>query len=90
MSTITTEQVQKVVVASLEDIDADAGDINRDATIEKLASDSLDLAELMMNIEDAFKDHIGDNIPESDAEKFETVGSVVEFLRSKGVPEEVN
>ena len=41
----------------------------------------------MMNIEDAFKSYIGENIPESDAEKFETVGAVIEFLRSKGVPE---
>ena len=81
------DKVKQIVVESLH---SEESQVKLDSSfVNDLGADSLDQAELMMNIEDAFKDHIGDNIPESDAEKFETVGSVVEFLRGKGVPNEV-
>ncbi len=60
------------------------------AFVNDLGADSLDQAELMMNIEDAFKHYVGDSIPEEEAAKFETVGSVIEFLKSKGVPDNVD
>lgn len=79
------EKVKQIIVESLHRSEAE---VTMDAHfINDLGADSLDTAELMMAIEDAFKDQIGDSIPESEAEKFETVGSVVEYLRSKGVPE---
>lgn len=80
------EKVKQIVVESLHV--GNESEVKPEAHfVNDLGADSLDQAELMMNIEDAFKDHIGENIPESDAEKFDTVGSVIEFLRSKGVPE---
>ncbi len=79
------EKVKQIVVESLHTNEAE---VKPEASfVNDLGADSLDQAELMMNIEDAFKSYIGENIPESDAEKFETVGAVIEFLRSKGVPE---
>lgn len=79
------EKVKQIVVESLH---RSEGEVTMSAHfVNDLGADSLDTAELMMAIEDAFKDKIGDSIPESEAEKFETVGSVVEYLRSKGVPD---
>ena len=77
------EKVKQIVVDSLH---AEASQVTPAASfVNDLGADSLDQAELMMNIEDAFKQYVGDNIPEEDAAKFETVGSVIEFLKSKGV-----
>ena len=82
------EKVKQSVVDSLH---AEASQVTPAASfVNDLGADSLDQAELMMNIEDAFKQYVGDNIPEEDAAKFETVGSVIEFLKSKGVPENVD
>lgn len=79
------EKVKQIVVESLHSSESE---VKPEAHfVNDLGADSLDQAELMMNIEDAFKDYIGENIPEEDAEKFETVGSVIEFLREKGVPD---
>ena len=79
------EKVKQIVIESLH---SNESEVKPEAHfVNDLGADSLDQAELMMNIEDAFKDYIGESIPESDAEKFETVGSVIEFLRGKGVPE---
>ncbi len=48
---------------------------------EDMSADSLDLFELAMAIEEAF----GVEIPSEDLESITTVGSVVEYLKSKGV-----
>lgn len=82
------EKVKQIVVDSLK---VEASQVTPAASfLNDLAADSLDTAELMMNIEDAFKQYIGDNIPEEEVAKFDTVGSVIEFLKSKGVPENVD
>ncbi len=47
--------------------------------IDDLNLDSLDMVELMMNMEDEF----GVEIPESETEKLKTVGDVIQFLKSK-------
>ena len=84
-TTTLEERVKQIVVDSLH---AEASAVKPDASfVNDLGADSIDQAELMMNIEDAFKPYVGDNIPAEDAAKFETVGSVIEFLKSKGVPE---
>ena len=79
MSTITTEQVQKVVVASLEEFGADAGDINRDATFEKLDIDSLDLAELAQIVEEEF----GVELKSDDIKSIKTVGSAIDLIAAR-------
>jgi acyl carrier protein len=48
--------------------------------IEDLGADSLDTVELVMAFEEEFKAEI----PDEDAEKLRTVGSVVEYLKGKG------
>ena len=48
---------------------------------EDLQADSLDLFELVM----AFEDQYGVEIPSEDLEKITTVGSVIEYMKAKGV-----
>jgi acyl carrier protein len=45
-----------------------------------LGADSLDTVELVM----AFEEEFGAEIPDEDAEKLTTVGSVNEYLKEKG------
>jgi acyl carrier protein len=55
MSTaVTEEQIEKVVVDSLESFGADPDQITRDATFEALEIDSLDLAELSQIVQERF------------------------------------
>ena len=48
---------------------------------EDLQADSLDLFELVK----AFEDEYGVEIPSEDLEKITTVGSVIEYMKAKGV-----
>ena len=48
---------------------------------EDLQADSLDLFDLVM----AFQDEYGVEIPSEDLEKITTVGSVIEYMKAKGV-----
>ena len=48
---------------------------------DDMAADSLDLFELAMAIEEAFEVEI----PSEELEQFTTVGSVVDYLKAKGV-----
>ena len=48
---------------------------------EDLQADPLDLFELVM----AFEDEYGVEIPSEDLEKITTVGSVIEYMKAKGV-----
>ena len=81
------EKVKQIVVDSLK---VEASQVTPEASfVNDLSADSLDQAELMMNIEDAFKKYIDGDIPEEEAAKFSPVGAVIEFLKSKGVPAEV-
>ena len=56
--------------------------------IDDLGADSLDLVELIMSFEDAFKDDVPTlEISDEEAEKIATVGDAVTFLKAKGVPD---
>jgi acyl carrier protein len=48
---------------------------------EDLEADSLDLFEMVM----AFEEEYGVEIPSEDLEKITTVGSIIEYLKAKGV-----
>tara|TARA_R110002020_G_scaffold324128_1_gene539918 strand:+ start:232 stop:495 length:264 start_codon:yes stop_codon:yes gene_type:complete len=51
--------------------------------LDDLGADSLDTVELIMAFEEEFKDEIKGEIPEADAEKLQTVGQVVEYIKGK-------
>lgn len=54
---------------------------NEKAFVADLGADSLDTVELVMALEDEF----GIEIPDEDAEKLQTVGDAVNYLKEKGV-----
>ena len=47
--------------------------------IEDLGADSLDTVELVMELEDEFEV----SIPDEDAEKIQTVGAAIEYIKAK-------
>jgi acyl carrier protein len=49
--------------------------------VEDLGADSLDTVELVM----AFEEEFGIEIPDEDAEKLQTVGDAVKYVKEKGV-----
>lgn len=49
--------------------------------IEDLGADSLDIVEMIMQMEEDF----GITIPDEDAEKIKTVGDAITYLKSQGV-----
>ena len=51
--------------------------------LDDLGADSLDTVELIMAFEEEFKDEIQGEIPESDAEKLQTVGNVISYIKDK-------
>ena len=71
------EKLKEIIVDQLgveEDI------IKMDSTfVEDLSADSLDIVELIMDIEEKFDIEI----PDSDAERIVTVSDVVEYVKSK-------
>jgi acyl carrier protein len=51
--------------------------------LDDLGADSLDTVELIMAFEEEFKDEIKGEIPESEAEKLQTVGSVIDYIKAR-------
>lgn len=79
MTNLTTvlERVTKVIVDRL---DVEENKVTAEASFrEDLGADSLDVVELVMELEDEFEMEISDE----DAEKITTVGSAVAYIESK-------
>ena len=73
------ERVKEIIE---EQLNLDGVEITEESRFkEDLQADSLDLFELVM----AFEDEYGVEIPSEDLEKITTVGSVIEYMKSKGV-----
>lgn len=71
------EQVKAVIV---EQLSVNPEEVTDDASfIEDLGADSLDIVELVMELEDKFKI----DIPDEDAEKISTVGDAVRYIEDK-------
>lgn len=68
---------QEVIEIVVEQLGVERDEVARDKSfVEDLNADSLDLTELLMTLEERF----GCDIPEEEAEKLKTVGSVIEFV----------
>jgi len=82
MADQTIEQrVKKIIVDQLnvneEQVTAEA------SFLDDLGADSLDQVELIMAFEEEFSDEIDGEIPESEAEKLQTVGDVTKYITEK-------
>ncbi len=76
MSTIA-EKVSRIIVDKLG---VDESEVTNDASFTNdLGADSLDTVELIMEFEKEFEV----SIPDSDAEKIQTVGNAIEYLTGK-------
>lgn len=75
------ERVKSIIVDQLnvneEQVTAGA------SFLDDLGADSLDTVELIMAFEEEFSEEIDGEIPESDAEKLQTVGDVVKYITEK-------
>jgi len=68
----------KVISIVGEQMGIDKGEINRDTNfVNDLNADSLDTVELVMEFEDEFET----SIPDEQAEKIQTVGQAIEFIK---------
>ena len=71
------EKVKEIII---EHLGIEEDRITKTATLaEDLAADSLDVVEVVMEIEDTFKIEI----PDDDAEKIPTVGAVVQYIKER-------
>jgi acyl carrier protein len=70
------ERISKIIVEQLE---VEAAEVTESANfIEDLNADSLDLVELIMEVEEEFEA----TIPDTEVEKLRTVGDAVSFILS--------
>ena len=75
---------EKVKAIIVDNLGVDATEVVEDASFTNdLGADSLDTVELIMAFEEEFKDEIQGEIPESDAEKLQTVGDVTSYIKEK-------
>ncbi len=75
---VEDEIAQRVKKIIEEQLMVDESEITDDATfIEDLGADSLDVVEMIMELEDEF----GIEIPDEEAEKLTTVGEAIEYIR---------
>ena len=73
------EKMQELIA---EQLGVDASEVTPDKSLkDDLNADSLDLFELVTNLEDDYEIEI----PTEDLEKMETVQDVLDYLKSKGV-----
>jgi acyl carrier protein len=72
------DKVKKIVAEQLEVEEID--EIKKETSLMgDLEADSLDAVEIMMALEDEFEIEI----PDEDAEKFENMGDIVDYVESK-------
>jgi acyl carrier protein len=73
---------EKVISIIMEQLDVTREECSTEASfIDDLGADSLDLVELIMEMEEIFNVQIADN----ELEKIRTIGNVLDYLKGKGV-----
>ena len=71
------DKMREIIV---EQLDVDEDKVTTDASItEDLGADSLDVVDLVMNIEESFDLEI----PDEEVENIKTVGDIVKFIEAK-------
>ena len=69
------EKVKQIIV---EQLGVDEGEVTQNASfVDDLGADSLDTVELVMAFEEAFEIEI----PDEDAEKIQTVGQAIDYIK---------
>ena len=76
---VSQEQIEQVVVESLESFGADPGEITPEATLEALDIDSLDLAELSQIVQERFDVELKG----SDVAEVKTVGDAIRLIAER-------
>ena len=71
------DRIKEIIV---EQLGVDASEVTEEASfIDDLGADSLDTVELVM----AFEEEFGIEIPDEEAEKLQTVGDALKYMREK-------
>ena len=74
---MTFDKIKDIIV---EQLSVDEADVTADTHLMKdLEADSLDAVEIIMAIEDEFEIEV----PDEDAEKFQSVGDIVKYVEEK-------
>jgi acyl carrier protein len=76
---VSTENVEKVIYDGLVELGTERDELSREATLEDLDIDSLDLVELAQIVEDEF----GVELKGDDVKDVKTVGEVIDLVVSK-------
>ncbi len=77
---VVSEIEEKVIDIVCKKLSVDKAKVTLETSfINDLQADSLDLVELVMELEDAF----GMQIPDEEAEKIQTVGDAVKYVQEK-------
>ena len=81
MSDNLEDRIKKIIV---DQLNVNEEQVTPEASfVDDLGADSLDLVELIMSLEDEFKEEVDGEIPEADSEKLATVGDVISYLKEK-------
>jgi acyl carrier protein len=75
-TTATPQDIEATVMRSLADFGADPDVLTREATLEEVDVDSLDLVELTQVVEDAYDI----DLENADFKKVKTVGDVIDLV----------
>jgi acyl carrier protein len=78
-TTATPQSIEEKVIESLVNFGADADAVTRDATLEDIDIDSLDLVELTQVVEETYDI----DLEGSDFKNIKTVGDVVDLVVAK-------
>ena len=76
---VTSDNVEKTIYDGLVELGTERDDLSREATLESLDVDSLDLVELAQIVEDEF----GVELRGDDVKDVKTVGEVIDLVVSK-------